>query len=281
MDIYYVDIQHNFRGETFREVLLRIGDLRSIIPEFANVLGLTATATTNLRVEVQKLLGMKNPVVVSMSPCKPNIKYSVVSFKSIDSSFHPLVESLRKQSKFPRTIIYCKRLEECADLYLFFREHLKEHFTDPPGSPDHPKFRRIDMFLSCTDAVVKDYILSSFTKESQLRIVIATAAFGMGVHCHDVRNVIHYGTCSDIESYVQETGRAGRDGMFSSAILITKNASKRSINSDMAEYISNNSTCRRDLLFQKFDKYIHVDMGTKCSCCDVCANSCTCPACTN
>ena len=167
-------------------------------------MALTATATKQLRIEVAQMIGMKNELVVSISPCKANIMYSVGSFTTIPDTFHPILNRLcSDRSKFPRTIIYCRRFEDCADLYVFFRDKLGADFTEPPGAPDLPRFRLIDMYMSCTDPVVKEEIISAFTKESNLRIVIATVAFGMGIDCPNVRQVIHLGTPSDLESYVQ------------------------------------------------------------------------------
>ena len=71
------------RGSTFREALLRIGEVHSIIPENIPVMALTATATHNLRTQLAELIGMKKPVMVVISPCKTNIMYSVVTFTSI------------------------------------------------------------------------------------------------------------------------------------------------------------------------------------------------------
>ena len=68
--------------------------------------------------------------------------------------------------------------------------------------------------MSCTDPDVKEMIISAFTKESCLRIVIATVALGMGINCHDVRQVTNLGSPTDLESYVQEFGRAGRDDLL-------------------------------------------------------------------
>ena len=62
-------------------------------------------------------------------------------------------------------------------------------------------------------------IVSNFTNPSHLRAFIATVTFGMGIDCSDVRQVVHLGLPSDIESYVQETGRAGRDGLHAMALL--------------------------------------------------------------
>ena len=78
---------------------------------------------------------------------------------------------------------------------------------------------------SCTDEDIKSQIVESFTRSSCLRIICATVAFGMGVNCPDVREVVHLGPPNDIESYesyIQETSRAGRDGLPSKAVLLIK-----------------------------------------------------------
>jgi len=69
------------------------------------------------------------------------------------------------------------------------------------------------MYTSCTNPVIKDTILTQFTKLKNPRVLIATIAFGMGIDCPDVREVIHYGSPCNLESCVQETGRAGCDGL--------------------------------------------------------------------
>ena len=76
-----------FRGSTFREALLRIGELRSILPANTPVMALTATATLTLRLELSCLIGMKNPKMVVIPPNKDNIKYCVSRFKSIEENF--------------------------------------------------------------------------------------------------------------------------------------------------------------------------------------------------
>lgn len=90
-------------------------------------------------------------------------------------------------------IVYCRCLDDCADLYLFFRNYLGRCFTERPGAPNLPRFRLVEMYMSFTDAVVKENMISSFGKEPSLHIVIATVAFGMGFDCLDVRQVISLG----------------------------------------------------------------------------------------
>jgi len=109
----------------------------------------------------------------------------------------------------------------CADIYLFFRSQLGERFTEHTDAPDLMEFRLVDMFTSATDPAHKDYIIQAFTKESHLRIIIATIAFGMRLNCPNIRQVVHVDMPDDIESYIQHTGR---DGQPSLAVLLRTEA---------------------------------------------------------
>ena len=135
------------------------------------------------------------------------------------------------------------------------------------------------MFTSVTDQHQKDGIINAFTRDSQLRIVIATVAFGMSIDCPDVRHIVHIGVPDDVESYIQETGRAGRDGQPSLAMLLTTKERLSHVEQSMKEYQGNRDQCRRDFLFRDMDGFHHVDMGTNCLCCDVCMMLCECGSC--
>ncbi len=243
-------------------------------------MALTATATMKLRTDASRVIGLRNELVVSKSPCKDNITYMVVDFSTVEDIFHPMASRLYKEGrKCPRMIIYCRSYGDCADLYLFFKGFLGANFTHPPGAPDLPSFRLVDMYMGCTEQVVKDEIVQLFSMDSSLRLVIATVAFGMGVDCPDVRQVISFGTPCDCESYVQETGRAGRDHLPSLALLVKK-SSGRHIEKAMIEYQTSKS-CRRDTLFSNFDCYKRTFMEPLCLCCDLCLSSCQCSQCSS
>ena len=76
------------------------------------------------------------------------------------------------------------------------------------------------MYTHCTHETVKDQILAQFTSSSSLRVVIATIAFGMGINCPDVRQIIHWVIPDDAKMYMQQTGRAVRYGKLSCALLL-------------------------------------------------------------
>ena len=110
-------------------------------------------------------------------------------------------------------------------------------------------FRLVDMYMSCTEEVVKQEI-KAFTHNTKLRIVATTVAFGMGVHCYGVREVIQLGLPDDIESYVQETGCAGRDAP-ALALSLLKPGGNRHAERSIVEYSINSTKCRHN-----FDTYI-------------------------
>ena len=119
----------------------------------------------------------------------------------------------------PHIIIYCLRLEECANLNLYFKDGLGENFTEPILLT---YLMLVEMYTNCTDQEVKDDIASFNYTSAPLRIVCVIVAFELGVDCPDVQQVIHLGAPADIESYIQESGQAGRDGNPALALLLKK-----------------------------------------------------------
>ena len=255
--------------------------MRSLLHSSVNIMALTATASKQLRRDVSKIIGMRNELVVTRLPSKTNITYTIVRFSVFEETFEPIAKKLYKEGpECPRIIVYCRTCDDCSTLYLYFKDFLGTKFTYPLGSPDLPGFRLIDMYMSSTEKVVQEEIVHLFCVESSLRLVVATVAFGMGVDCPNVRQVIHYGSPSDIVDYVQETGRAGRDGLQSLAILIHKSArGKKSPDENMSVYLGNKMTCRRDMLFGNFDNYVRTYDGPLCLCCDICYSQCMCSNC--
>ena len=149
-----------------------------------------------------------------------------------------------------RIIIYCRTYDEVASNYQFFKRKLKESFTDPPNAPDLVRFRMVSMFTHCTHQSVKASVMERFIKPSSLCIVIATVAFGMGIHRPDVRMAIHWGVPEDIELYIQQSGRVGRDGLPCYALLVygSRDLNKKYTSERMIKYCENSENkCRRKL----------------------------------
>jgi len=198
-------------------------------------------------------------------------------FVSISESFGPVLDELKAKLKtMGRIIIYCRRFNDCSNLYQFIKVGLGVHFTYPVDAPSElSKSRLVEMFTSSTDAEVKAQIILSFgSSSSPLRIVRATIAFGMGVDTPGIRRIIHYGPPNDLHSYIQETGRGGKDGNFTTAVLMKVSKFNRYCDKDILGYIKNTTHCQQDMLFKDTDSYVHMDMGKKCLCCDVCKLQC-------
>ncbi len=133
------------------------------------------------------------------------------------------------------------------------------------------------MFTSITEAKLKVDILLIFKDGKNLMIVVATVAFGMGIDCKDVRQIVHVGLPDDVSSYIQETGRAGRDGLLSKAILLKAEFIVGWVKTlNCMQQMKQN---RRQVLFRDMDGYEPVDINIKCICCDVCAVKCDCGVC--
>ena len=243
-------------------------------------MALTATASDTLISQIIKDTGMINPVIIQVSPDKRNLLFGVQHITSMYETFLPLIVSLKEQRiYFKRTMIFCQRQVDCGQVFQLFQQEMKDELTDPIGAPvSLPQCRLVDVFAKGTEDLVKDTILlQSTVQNSKLRVIICTAAFGMGVNCAGIESVIHFGPPNDVETYIQQTGRSGRDGKVSHCIMLFGKGLSRFCDKQMLEYCHNNSECRRDVLFRDFKSY--KCMGRTCFCCDICARKCNCDTC--
>ena len=256
--------------------------MRSLLPHHVRVMALTATATRKTREVVICRLSMQNPMVLSITPNKPNLIYRVVPKCSMEEVVHAVGdEILQKHTQASRTIIYCRYCKEVVEFYEEFRTYLGIHFTSPPGFLDMAKYRTVDMYMSVTANDVKDQIVKSFCDPcGMLRVVICTVAFGMGLDCPNVSHIVHWGPSTDLEGYVQETGRGGRDGQLCDCTILYHKSDRRNTVKVMLDYCENEHNCRRQELFKDFDDYTSLTLPeSACKCCDICNKTCKCDEC--
>lgn len=265
----------------FRKWFFRLSELRSLTK--APVMALTATATKSTRETIYNVLrfDVSSCSYFGDSPNKKNITYGV---QKIDKNTRPieyfssLIEELTEKGKCTdRVIVYTQTIKQCHQIYSSLVGALGEKlFTE---ASHNPRNVLVEMLHSCTDEENKKVILDSFSDpQGDIRVLVATIAFGMGVNCKGVHTTIHVGPSKNIESYVQESGRAGRDGAQSKAIILFHGLLLVNVQQDMKDYVKA-SLCRRAELMKPFGVDLPGRDGS-CrphhSCCDVCANKCTC-----
>ncbi len=122
-------------------------------------MALTATATKTTRKAICNVLEMLKPFIVSESPNKPNIVHKRSG--TMEETFSVIAEQLLQQrTAMDRVLVFCRTFDDVSHLYL---DRMAEQLTEPPGAPDHPKYRLFYMFSSCTHLDVKPLIINEFT----------------------------------------------------------------------------------------------------------------------
>ena len=274
-----------FRGEKkdenepFRKWCGLVGEKRSFLPKQVPFLALTATASSSTRNKIIKSLSLNRCLEITVSPNRKNIKLFVLKVTSdISVNFTWLASELKETTiGCPRTLIYVRDYKTCGELYRFFMSNLLDKAYYPHDAEKKSSNRLVAMYHSGTSPSIQEHVLQSLKDPNgKVRIVIATNALGMGVDIKGLYNVINYGPPSDLESYVQEMGRAGRDGKNSEALLMFHGRQLRQCAPEMLNYVKSNS-CRRRQILDFFEDSSQGSVSDKKHlCCDVCAEDCTC-----
>ena len=227
-------------------------------------IALTATATSDTRAVIFDSLLFENPRTILESPNKENISYVVDYMKknaNLSDYFSWLANEVSENGiGATRTIIYCQTIKQCALVYTTIYED--------PMQKDAKRVP-LEMLHSCTPTSNKEHILESFqTDRGCVRILVATIAFGMGVDCKQVHSTMPFGPAKNVEAYMQERGRAGRDGKESIAYLLYQSVQLTHVEKDIRKYIKTKSF-RRAFLMSFFDVH-HSTKDPLHLCCDNC-----------
>src|SRR3954468_16392894 len=185
-------------GHDFRPEYRQIAELRSRFPKLT-AMALTATATDRVRQDIISLLGLRDPACYVASFNRPNLTYRVLPKQE---AYEQVLDFLRNHPG-ESGIIYCQARKTTESLAARLSKDGIRARPYHAGLTAEQRTEHQEMFL-----------------RDKIRVVCATIAFGMGINKPNVRFVIHYDLPKNIESYYQETGRAGRDGLPSQCLLL-------------------------------------------------------------
>lgn len=258
--------------EAFRKWFRYVGELRAIFPDAA-ILSLSATCTNRIKKHVSKVLNLRqeHTKFISVSPNKTNIKLVVKKIdNATETAMYWLIDSLEHMKvDFPKTLIYANSISDVSKLYSYVVSELVECA------------KHVEMFHSETPEVKKKIIITSLSQsDSDIRVVFATTALGMGIDVSNCHSIVLYGPPRSVLDLIQEIGR---DDERSAAILMYNSYHLRNVTKEVKQVFGESCECRRKCIMKYFlsdDEMQHLEKEVnKHTCCDKCAQNCSCGEC--